>query len=139
MERAVGRAVRLLPVLPCPAAPSSGGWTSPGGSEGALQPRVTKGLILRCRWFPVKSGATGARGTPRALALPNGFKAFPSPSPLPREGLGCPQAPPPMSFPIRKLSHSHGPAPKPSQAASITFSHYWISSIEERVPSPTFS
>lgn len=93
MERAVGRAACLLPVLPCPAAPSSRGWASPGCSEGALQPGVTNAPILRCRWLPVKSDATGAQVRPQALALPNGVKAFPSHSPLPREELACPQAP----------------------------------------------
>lgn len=85
MGRAVGRAACLLAVLPCPAAPSSRGWASPGCSEGALQPGVTNGPILRCR--------ARAQVRPQALALPNGVKAFPSHSPLPREELACPQAP----------------------------------------------
>lgn len=63
-------------------------------SGAALQPGITNSPILLCSWVPMKSGASGTWVRPQALTLP---KASPSPwtaspLPLPKEGLGCPQA-----------------------------------------------
>lgn len=92
-ERAEGRAARFLPCAPFPSCSCRERLSQPWSHPTPLQRfSAARDHVLLCRWFPMKSGAAGLWVKSQTLALPNGFKASPSPwiaSPL---SLECSQA-----------------------------------------------